>query len=318
MEQESQWRSCASDDGRWQIPLEISPLPSGDRDAVSPYGYSGIHIAPSLSAAEIAHHWADSLVTMKHAGLISVFLRFAPFLQQPYDAISSFPGLELLHVSDTILIPLTADQPMWASMKGRARTAIRKATTAGMTCRIDSADQSLAKNSHPFRQLYAATMARLDAAAQYRFSDRYFDALLKLGDRLKVVSVIDQHGSIGASCLVMLDETVAHYHLSASAPDAARQGANNLMIWSLMQWAHSAGLTSLHLGGGVHGDDSLMRFKDSFGGRRVPFCVGRIIVNADSYSKLTHHRAQQLGTSDECLRAASFFPAYRIPGGNHA
>ncbi len=315
-EQGGEWVVCASSDGRWQIPLIKMPICDGTFDAVSPYGYSGIFVDDSVSSNDIPHLWSESLEILRQENIVSMFLRFSPFLRQPYELLTDLPDLYLDLMSETVSVLIDDEEAMWMRMKGRTRTAVRKAKAAGLTSRVDVMGASLEDGLEAFKKLYDSTMDRLNARSQYRFSSGYYHDLVKsMGGNLAVVSVQAPNGQQVAACLVLQDGERVHYHLSGSDLPAARQGANCLMIWDLLNWARETGAKLAHLGGGRSGDDSLMNFKESFGGKRHGFYIGKTVINYKEYSNLLEVRSKELGCSVEQLSEQSFFPAYRAEVG---
>lgn len=109
----------------------------------------------------------------------------------------------------------------------------------------------------------------------------------------------------------MVDGDIAHYHLSGSDPDYARQGANNLLITTILEWASSSKIREVHLGGGTKQGDSLFKFKRSFGGYIEPFVVGRAIVDEPRFIHRLSNQAQLLGCTPSELTATGYFPPYK-------
>lgn len=309
-----EWTNIAADDGRWQLPLHIRRDQHGFVDATTPYGYGGIWFDASLDRSDLTKAWAQSIEALRQMGVVSMFLRFSPFLPCATDRLVELtPGLIVKRVSETVLVDVTDIDTTWSTMQGRARTAIRKARGRGLHSRVSFADAEKLSSGSPFRTLYEATMNRLGAAEQYLFDDTYYISLMSgLAEELQIVEVLDSTGQTVASALLLCDtQGIVHYHLSGSDPAAAREGANNLLIWTILEWSSERGFTSVHLGGGVTAGDSLFKFKTSFGGERLPFNVGGVIIDADAYESAVADRARVLGHSPESLKISGFFPAYR-------
>ncbi|MGK3953985.1 GNAT family N-acetyltransferase [Microbacterium sp. I2] len=306
------WVTVADDAGTWQMPLIIRKDETGVIDAATPYGYGGIFISRSMSDRVLRAAWGSARSLLEDMGIVSVFLRFAPFLTNSSERARELDGLDVRQTSHTIAVPVLDADAMWTAMKGRARTAIRKATAQGLTANIESISESILSADDPFRVLYASTMDRLGAGNSYYFGESYYRYLsAAAANQVQVASVRDATGRVVAAALVLCDDTVAHYHLSGSDPVAARDGANNLLIWSIMKWSAEQGYHSVHLGGGVRPEDTLFRFKDSFGGTHLPFRVGRLVVDEKRYHELVAARASQLRCDPADLVRADYFPAYR-------
>lgn len=313
----SSWLSVSDEDNGWLLPLVVEPLEGGGFHASSPYGYAGIHASPNVSSDRVTASWHSAVEVMRDLDIVSLFLRFAPFDGYSLARASELQSLDVRHISQTRLVPLADEASMWSSMLGRARTAVRKAQREGLTADISEVDPDTTfSRDAPFRQLYDATMERLDARASYRYDDEYYRWLSEGHDRMRIVTVRDADARAVASSIVLLDREIAHYHLSGSDPDGARMGANNLLIWSMMTWASSRGFTALHLGGGTSPDDSLYRFKAGFGGDALPFAIGSAILDEERYMALTYQQADKFGVPATELLSGTFFPAYRASAPN--
>ena len=53
-----QWVLLEAFDGAWQAPLIVRTLVDGTKDAISPYGYSGVYASPVLSQPQIQEAWS--------------------------------------------------------------------------------------------------------------------------------------------------------------------------------------------------------------------------------------------------------------------
>lgn len=307
---EQKWVTLLGAQGRWQIPLLLSELPTGHREAQSPYGYSGIYIDPSLSPNDIRQLWDNSLTSLRDLNVVSMFLRFSPFLSQP-DTLRDLDRLVLRSLQPTVLVPTSNLEISWRGMEGRSRTAIRKAEKLNMSFRIEEATFDRTDLWEEFKNIYRGTMQRLNAKGKYYFSDQYYEALSRsLADKLRLANVRSAEGELLSSSLIMTDRRAAHYHLSGSTREGARNGSNNFMIWGVTTWAAAQGIDALHLGGGVREGDSLFKFKRSFGGTLCPFQVGQVILDANEYQRLVCVAAAKQGVSVTQLEESGFFPAF--------
>jgi serine/alanine adding enzyme len=75
-----EWILLEGFDGAWQVPLIVRTLIDGAKDAISPYGYSGVYASPSLSSAQIQEAWSATLKRLQQFGIISVLLRHSPLV----------------------------------------------------------------------------------------------------------------------------------------------------------------------------------------------------------------------------------------------
>ncbi|MDR6555735.1 hypothetical protein J2809_000066 [Arthrobacter pascens] len=308
------WSVFADSRDMWQLSVVMSPISQGGLEASSPYGYAGIYADRSLSSEQVAEHWEHTLHSLREAEVVSLFLRFPPF-EYPGLGIETLLGLdslELESMSKTIEVLTPEPDKVWSRMSGRARTAVRKALKAGMTVEVCNASQANLGSESAFRSLYQSTMSRIGASSHHVYGDSYYSTLLsRLSDRVFVVNVTTAEGSPAASAMILLDDAVVHYHLSGSDPQAARSGANNLLVWTILEWSARQGFQSVHLGGGLTADDSLFRFKESFGGVSRDFWVGRAVIDHERYTELATRRAESLGVTVAQLESTGYFPVFR-------
>lgn len=304
-----EWVLLESFDGAWQVPLIVRTLVDGTKDAISPYGYSGVYASPLLSQLQIQQAWSATTNCLRELGVISVLLRHSPLVPQaPY-----LPEHKLIVSGHPTIVLEPADtNSAWTGMEGKCRTAVRKARKNGYTGAVRQAERRDLAHGSDFRRLYEQTMQRLDAAPLYFFGDDYYTALFDgLGSNLFTAEVRDAEGAVVSSSLLMRHEGLLHYHLSGSSLDDARMGSNNLMIWTATQFASQQGIDQLHLGGGVGPGDNLYKFKRSFGGRGLTYDVSGLITDDEVYQGHVERRAKECDTTSDELLASNFFPAYR-------
>ncbi|MDG4809027.1 GNAT family N-acetyltransferase [Micromonospora sp. WMMD1120] len=314
--------TAAVDSGRWQVahehdrlivPYVSRPASETETDAVTPYGYAGVHVDPGCSSADLARFWSRTVAHWRQTRTVTVFLRFSPLDPASLEAVRRLGQVDLAQRQDTICVTVSqGPDRVWDGMQGRARTAIRKAHTCGLTAAVRPAGPPDLVPGSPFRRLYESTMIRLESQPWYLFPDHYYRQLAAgLDKALSLAEVRDAEGNVVASALVLRHRDRAHYHLAGSDPTASRLGANNLLVWTILSWAAESGCRVVHLGGGVRPDDGLFRFKRSFGGTRTSFWTGSMVVDPDRYPALVAARARQLGRSTDELVSTGFFPAYR-------
>jgi hypothetical protein len=309
-----EWVLLESFDGDWQVPLIIRTLDDGAKDAISP-AYTGVYTSPSLSPVQIQEAWSKTEEWLRRRGVISLLLRHSPLLPQA----AELPGQRwIVNGHPTIVLELTDNESAWADMEGRCRTSIRKAIKHGYTAEVRPAtSDDFLDSRRGFRHLYEMTMHRRRAAPLYFFRDAYYEVLLNaLGSSLLIGEVRDGTGVVVSSALFMRHAQRLHYHLAGSNVDDARMGSNNLMLWTVTQFAITAGLQQFHLGGGVGLRDDLFKFKSSFGGRELSYGVSGLIIGDELYRVHTQARAKACNVAADELLASDFFPAYRA-GSTH-
>jgi hypothetical protein len=304
-----EWVLLEAYDGSWQVPLILRTLAGGGLDATSPYGYSGVYAAPSLSLAQVRQAWTATVDRLRELGVISVLLRHSPLVPQARD----LPGLiPIVTGHPTIVLEPEDSDSAWTGLQKHCRNRIRKALKNGYTGNVRPAESSDFSSGGDFRRLYEETMKRLDAASLYFFSDDYYATLLEgLGSNLLIVEVTSPTDAVVSSMLLLRHQGRLHSHLQGSNPDDAPMGTNNLLYWTAAQFAIEQGLRQFHLGGGVDARDNLFRFKHTFRGRELEYTVSGLIIDHEIYQARTEEQATRRGITTEALLLSGYFPAYR-------
>ncbi|MDP3889740.1 GNAT family N-acetyltransferase [Nocardioides sp.] len=290
---------CATDGQAW-FPY-IKRTVEGSReeyDLVTPYGYGGVTGVDNDDA--LAEFRSMFLTASRERGLIAEFIRGNPF------DISEI-SLKLLDVDNarphrTYGVSVHADpDEYWQGAQGRHRTAVRKASKAGVVVeRHDNVE--VLDASSGFRTLYDLTMERVGSSARLRVGDEYFTKLRAgLGDRLVLIKAT-RHGQDCAASLFMSWGNRVHYHLSGSTDEGMQIGASNAILDHAIRTVVAPGMT-LHLGGGVSSDDGLARFKSAMATEVMAVQLCRHVVNRQRYD--------QLVVESGADRDSAFFPAYR-------
>jgi serine/alanine adding enzyme len=304
-----EWILLEALEGAWQVPLIVRTLGDGTKDAISPYGYSGVYACPSLSPAQLDLAWAATVTCLKDLGVISVLLRHSPLVAQA----PLTPGQRSIVTGHpTILLEPADKASAWDGLASACRNQIRKAVKNGYTGEVRQASSQDLSPGGDFRRLYDQTMHRLDAAPVYRFTEEYYRRLLDgLGSDLFIADVRNELGAVGSSMLLMRHGHRLHGHLSGSNWDDARMGANNLLNWIATEFTADQGLRQFHLGGGISQRDGLFKFKRTFGGLELQYGVSALIVDPGLYQVHVMKRADECRTTSEALVASNYFPAYR-------
>ena len=79
------------------------------------------------------------------------------------------------------------------------------------------------------------------------------------------------------------------------------------LLWSAAHRLRGLGVPSLNLGGGVAEGDSLARFKERFGARKLPLTALKQVYDRAAYERLCRER----GADPDDIEA--YFPPYRRP-----
>ncbi|GAA4465194.1 GNAT family N-acetyltransferase [Phytohabitans houttuyneae] len=303
---------------RWRdellLPYVVNAVHDGLYDAASPYGYSGIHVAPGRGGGDLARFWKQVKEEWRDRRIVAMFFRFSPLDLDSLHAVAALDDIVLTRRGDTIAVKVDEGlDALWDGLRSSCRRQVGKARRAGLTARARPAVPHDVMPGAPFRTLYEQTMRRVGSAAAYLFDDDYYQALVAgLGAGLVIVEVADADGRIVAASLVFAHRDRVHYHLAGSDGTSAALGCNNLLLWTILSWAAESDRGWVHFGGGLRPDDSLFRFKETFGGCRKQFWTGAAVLDPVAYDRLVRERAAAAGSTATQLKDSGYFPAYRF------
>ncbi len=272
---------------------------TGERDAISPYGYPGLvesngsrgHARRSLPAVAPAGMpptppaLDPETVDFSATGLVSVFLRHR--LGAP----------PLAGATERIAVQL-ADPALAPKSRPSDRRQIRKNLEAGYELALVPGSETTPTQRAGFLDVYEQTMRRTAAAGHYFFGAAYFDRVLE-ADRTWLALATAPGGALAAASLAAVSDGHLHYYLSGSADSHLRDSPMKNVVARLVEHAADLGLP-LNLGGGISAGDALEEFKRGFANRQEPWFTSELICDPEKYSQLS--RAQDHG---------AFFPAYR-------
>jgi hypothetical protein len=283
------------------LPLILRTLSGGMLDATSPYGYPGPLVAGTKDPAFIARALDRGKATLASHGVVSLFVRLHPILNQhPPTGVG-----KVVRHGDTVSIDLSRSAgELWSQTRRDHRRDIRDAMDAGFVTSLDHTW----RHFPTFKRLYSQTMARLSATPFYYFSDRYFETLkATLGSRLWL-AVVTLGDAVAAAGLFTEVGGIVQAHLSGTDPAYNRHAPSKLMDYTVRLHAQERGNKWMHLGGGVGAeDDSLLAFKAGFSPIRHAFHTLRLITRPEDYHRLVRSRPGSLDPAD----LDGFFPLYR-------
>jgi ribosomal protein S18 acetylase RimI-like enzyme len=289
------------DRGSLLLPIIIRDIPSGGRDAVSPYGYPGPLVLGDDDPEFLRRALAEGVRALRRDGVVSLFVRLHPILNPGPPAEL---GTAVRH-GETVSIDLSLPAAViWNQTRENHRRNIVRATALGYVARMDT-DWA---HFGDFKRLYRMTMDRHAASRLHRFDDTYFNSLRDaLGDVIHL-AVVEKDGAVVAATLFAETDGIVEYHLSGNDGSGANVQPTKLLIDFARRWAQSRGNRHLHLGGGVGGRaDSLLAFKLGFSPLVRPFWTLRIVIDEPRYRQLV----AELDPSLDADVRDGFFPLYR-------
>lgn len=249
---------------------------TGERDAISPYGYPGLVPFAPLDPASI-----DFSAT----GLVSVFLRHR--LGTP--PLSGTTARNVVQIADLALPPKSRPSD---------RRQVRKNLEAGYELKVVAGPETTAEQRAGFLAAYGQTMVRTGAGERYFFAAAYFDRLLE-AERTWLALALAPDGSVAAASIAAVSDGFLHYYLSGSADSHLSDSPMKNILAALIDHATELNLP-LNLGGGITPGDPLEEFKRGFANCEMTWHTSEIVCDRDAYERLSAGRD-----------AGDFFPAYR-------
>jgi hypothetical protein len=267
------------DGGELLAPLVVREIErTGERDAVSPYGYPGFAAAEGMELDPAAIDWSAT-------GLVSVFIRH---VLGP-SPLSGFSERNVVQIADPALPPKSRPSD---------RRQIRRNLEAGYRVDLIAGREASRDQRAAFRAAYEQTMRRAGAANHYFFDTRYFDRILE-AEQTWLVLATAPSDVIAAASIAVLSDGYLHYYLSGSADSHLRDSPMKNVVACLIDHAAELGLP-LNLGGGIAAGDALEEFKRGFANRQRTWLSSELICDEEKYA--------QLSASHD---AGGYFPAYR-------
>jgi hypothetical protein len=249
-------------------------------DIETAYGYGG-PIAAEVTDAFLAEAWGTFDDWCRARRVVAEFVRLHPLLDNggllPQEA-------KCAQDRETVSIDLAEVAAGTEPYPAKSRNMIRRALSEGATVVTLSGAHALQQ----FRQMYEATMRRLDAGDFYYFGDHYFQGLGRLVETDGVMLGVQYEGECVAAAMFLKGPRWMHYHLAASEMSGRVPGAMNLLLHQAARLGASLGLELLHLGGGTTADpaDPLFLFKRSMSTQRHAFQIAKRVRNRENYDEL--------------------------------
>lgn len=267
-----------SDEGNLVAPLIVRGIEgSGERDAISPYGYPGL--AGSIDGLDPA------AIDFSATGLVSAFVRHR---------LGPSP---LAGASERNVVQI-ADPGLPPKSRPSDRRQVRRNLEAGYVLDLVPGAETTADQRAGFLAVYEQTMRRTDAAPHYFFAAAYFDRVLE-AERTWLALATAPDGTLAAASIAAVSDGYLHYYLSGSADSHLREAPMKSVVTRLVEHSAELGLP-LNLGGGISPGDALEEFKRGFANRQQPWLTSELVCDAEAYARLSRGR-----------QAGRFFPAYR-------
>jgi len=283
---------------RYLLPMLLRPISSPDgqswSDASTPYGYGGVLCSsPNSEVAfpDVVDFSQELLAWCATRQLVSCVLRSHPLLAQDW-LFAQAPGIEFISIkrrSQTVAMPLqlwddARGYPLGMS-KGRRSDLALARRNLRVTWGVPSDQRDALEQFRIFRSLYESSMRRNSAAEFFYFPWSYYERLSTLGPDVGIGIAWHDDCPVGGAVFIA-GPTYTHYHLSGNNETGRKYKASTLLVVEGAKWARQRGCRVLHMGGGMHVNDSLMNFKRSFGGEHHEFGYVILIADRGRYSSM--------------------------------
>lgn len=289
-----------ADESDLLVPLLVREIEeTGERDAISPYGYPGLtgrdrsrggarRSLPAVSPAgtpPTPPTLAPESIDFSATGLVSVFIRHA----LGPSPLAGATERNVVQIADPALPPKSRPSD---------RRQVRRNSEAGYKVELIPGAETAAEQRAGFLRVYEETMRRTDAASHYFFGAAYFDRIFE-AERTWLALATAPGGDLAAASIAAVSDGYLHYYLSGSADSHLREAPMKNVVTRLVEHSAALGLP-LNLGGGISPGDALEEFKRGFANRRQAWLTSELVCDERKYAELSAGR-----------EAGGFFPAYR-------
>lgn len=295
-----------------EIPTSLRKIVSNAPlfDIESPYGYGGpiilaedgyVYNEERDPSNELAHYFTkEFLKWANESNIIAEFVRFNPMTMNHNLFVSQY-DIELNRRTVSINTNQNFNSMLSNGTSARKRNYYKAQNNGLEVIWCSLKDEGAIKC---FRELYDATMNRLDADKYYHFSDEYFKTLSELPDQNALISMAVYGGDLPvAASLFLFDEFSAHYHLGGSDEAYKDLQGSAFLLWEAAKAAHEMGCECLHLGGGLSldPDDKLFAFKKGFSSKINEFYIGKRIIDFSKYYAISDAWKEKTGKTSGIL-----------------
>lgn len=287
-------------------PFHLRTVPaSASFDLCSLYGYGGpvSNIHPSAILDVALDRFRHEL--QSYCASLSVVAEFGRL--HPLHATHQFSLLERNAIraeKNVVIIPLTNFTTKTVSRRVR-RALFKTQDTIAVTNMMPGPAER-----EDFAKLYAASMERKHASARWNVSREYLDAHF---DELDARLFHASNGEGVRMLMVLGFGRNAYAHFLASNDLARHSGLDERLYYDAGQLLRADGYDLFHLGGGTtpDADDSLLAFKQGFGGAPFSTFTYQRVVDEQKYTALASAKACAEFREHGRESISGFFPIYR-------
>ena len=253
-------------------------------EAYSPYGYGGPILVDGDKSIKFPRK--KFFEELKKIGIIDVFIRFSPFLNNH----KYFPErlLELNRKTVSRELSNTSQQELLKSFNKGTKWAIKKSIKEYVLVNKIKGGEVKDEEIDKFYNLYIRNMEYIGADQYYLFTKECIkDHFSLLGNNVDLLYSVYNDKWIAAA-IFLRDQEICHYHLSCSDNNYSKLYPVDRLLFEAIYSYGVEGKKFLHLGGGLSlsEEDSLFKFKLKYGKSINQFFISKVILNKKIYDKL--------------------------------
>ena len=271
-------------DDELALPLLVHEIgDTGQRDAITPYGYPGATVRVDRSSPP-----DPGGLDWSATGLVSIFVRDR-IGHEPCFAGGTRRSVVQVH-----------DPSRERQIRTRFAEQIRQNERLGYHVEMLPGPNTTVEHRLSFHAAYTETMKGVEAAERYFFEPDYFKAILEFEHSWLFLARSPERAT-AAGAVVVLSDGMLHYYLGGTAEVHRPRSPFKNVVDATIRLADDLGVR-LNLGGGVKPGDGLEDFKRGFSNTELPFTTHEIVCDPGAYASLSAGR-----------EGSRFFPAYRAP-----
>jgi hypothetical protein len=233
--------------------------------------------------------------------IVAEFGRLHPFINSDNPFIETF---EAQPSKDIVYVDLQKDEDqIFNEIDSSKQRQIKQAR--------DELRIEVSTDWNTFKEMYDATMERVDAKKRYLYEDAFVEQLVTgFGEESILLLAYRDDQPVSGMIAVRSDKYI-HSYLSCSYKEYLDLYGNVLLKYEVINQGKESGCQICNFGGGVDGAEGVFRFKKEFSETTAPFYTYRHTHDKDTYGMLSKLKQETIGT--EKFERINFFPAYRGP-----
>jgi len=260
-------------------------------DIVTPYGFSGF--AGNGDCPEFSRHWANFV---KQKGYVCSYIGLNPIFENgTYFELTEIHRYNEIYVLDLSL----NDNELFANLSTNRKRQLKNWDKI----LLNSVVLEKSTLMDFFLANYREFVRGKDASEVYSFSGETLSFLAGL-DNVLIVGA-QNSGKVEAVTVFAYTPYAGDFLFNVSLPEGRHHSV--ALLWYGVNRLKSLRIPLLNLGGGIRENDSVAKFKQRFGGKRLALGSLKQVYDPEVYERLCR-RANADHTD-----ATGYFPAYRSP-----